>query len=173
MAGDVSGRFGARAASGFLRNVAASDCSSTTLRSYTYDLRRSTALAADVRAAVGFTPVIAALVTWWGGGPQYAVGHLDRVDRVEAAVAKHPRRAIWGAASRGIGIAACVAAAGKAASQVQATYRLRRDAWRSLIRRITRTAKTALTTVMTAMILVTLAEAARAPAVMGSGCMNG
>jgi len=91
-----------------------------------YVLQRSdeelTALAAaDLRAAVGLeAPVVASLVTRWGGGlPQYAVGHLGRVDRVEAAVAEHPGLAVCGAAYRGVGIAACVAAATKAATQLQ------------------------------------------------------
>jgi len=92
-----------------------------------YVLQRSdeelTALAAaDLRAAIGLeAPVVASLVTRWGGGlPQYAVGHLDRVDRVEAAVADQPGLAVCGAAYRGVGIAACVAGAGKAAARVQA-----------------------------------------------------
>lgn len=92
-----------------------------------YVLQRSdeelTALAAaDLRAAVGLqAPVIGSLVTRWGGGlPQYAVGHLDRIDRVEAAVADQPGLAVCGAAYRGVGIAACVASAGKAAVQVKA-----------------------------------------------------
>jgi oxygen-dependent protoporphyrinogen oxidase len=100
-----------------------------------YVLQRSddelTALAAaDLRAAVGLeAPVVASLVTRWGGGlPQYAVGHLGRVDRVEAAVAEHPGLAVCGAAYRGVGIAACVAAASKAATQVQAHLATLRDA---------------------------------------------
>ncbi|NEA32788.1 protoporphyrinogen oxidase [Streptomyces sp. SID13031] len=92
-----------------------------------YVLQRSdeelTALAAaDLRAAVGLqAPVVGSLITRWGGGlPQYAVGHLDRIDRVEAAVADQPGLAVCGAAYRGVGIAACVASAGKAATRVQA-----------------------------------------------------
>jgi oxygen-dependent protoporphyrinogen oxidase len=92
-----------------------------------YMLQRSdeelTALAAaDLRTAVGLeAPVVGSLVTRWGGGlPQYAVGHLDRVDRVEAAVAEQPGLAVCGAAYRGVGIAACVASASRAAAQVQA-----------------------------------------------------
>ncbi len=91
-----------------------------------YVLQRSdeelTALAAaDLRVAMGLqAPVVGSLVTRWGGGlPQYAVGHLDRIDRVEAAVADQPGLAVCGAAYRGVGIAACVASAGKAAAQVQ------------------------------------------------------
>jgi oxygen-dependent protoporphyrinogen oxidase len=77
---------------------------------------------ADLQLAMGLqAPVVASLVTRWGGGlPQYAVGHLDRVDRVEAAVAAEPGLAVCGAAYRGVGIAACVASGSKAATRVQA-----------------------------------------------------
>ena len=70
--------------------------------------------AADLGRAIGLqAPVVGSLVTRWGGGlPQYAVGHLDRVDRVEAAVAAEPGLAVCGAAYRGVGIAACVASGG-------------------------------------------------------------
>ena len=44
-------------------------------------------------------------VTRWGGGlPQYAVGHLDRVARIRAAVAELPGLAVCGAAYDGVGI---------------------------------------------------------------------
>ncbi|WP_433168900.1 protoporphyrinogen oxidase [Kribbella sp. CA-247076] len=78
--------------------------------------------AADLRRAVGLqAPVVGSLVTRWGGGlPQYAVGHLGRVDRVEQAVAAEPGLAVCGAAYRGVGIAACVASGGRAATRVQA-----------------------------------------------------
>lgn len=77
---------------------------------------------ADLQRAVGLqAPVVGSLVSRWGGGlPQYAVGHLGRVDRVEAAVAAEPGLAVCGAAYRGVGIAACVASGGKAATLVQA-----------------------------------------------------
>jgi oxygen-dependent protoporphyrinogen oxidase len=77
---------------------------------------------ADLQKAAGLTaPVVASMVTRWGGGlPQYAVGHLDRIDRVDAAVAEQPGLEVCGAAYRGVGIAACVASAGKAATRVQA-----------------------------------------------------
>ncbi|MBB5978698.1 protoporphyrinogen oxidase [Kribbella solani] len=76
----------------------------------------------DLKQAIGLdTPVIGSLVTRWGGGlPQYAVGHLDRVDRVETAVAGVPGLAVCGAAYRGVGIAACIASGGKAATRVRA-----------------------------------------------------
>ena len=78
--------------------------------------------AADLRTAIGLdTRVVGHLVTRWGGAlPQYAVGHLDRVARVAAAVAEEPGLAVCGAAYQGVGIAACVASAGQAATRVRA-----------------------------------------------------
>lgn len=91
-----------------------------------YVLQRSdeelTALAiADLRTAIGLdAPVAGSLVTRWGGAlPQYAVGHLGRVDRVEAAVADEAGLAVCGAAYRGVGIAACVASGAQAATRVR------------------------------------------------------
>jgi protoporphyrinogen/coproporphyrinogen III oxidase len=53
-----------------------------------------------------------AIVTRWGGGlPQYAVGHVQRIARVRAAVAAVPGLAVCGAAFDGLGIPACIAAA--------------------------------------------------------------
>jgi protoporphyrinogen/coproporphyrinogen III oxidase len=66
-------------------------------------------------------------VTRWGGAlPQYAVGHLDRVARIRAAVASQPGLAVCGAAYDGVGIPACVATARAAASQVTADLSARR-----------------------------------------------
>ncbi len=78
--------------------------------------------AADLAAATGVTGKPAASrVTRWGGAlPQYTVGHLDRVDRIRAAVAAQPGLAVCGAAYDGIGIPACVASARLAADQVLA-----------------------------------------------------
>ncbi|GAA2415804.1 protoporphyrinogen oxidase [Actinomadura vinacea] len=59
-------------------------------------------------------------VTRWGGGlPQYNVGHVDRVARIRAAVAKQPGLAVAGAAYDGLGIPACIASARAAATRVQ------------------------------------------------------
>jgi oxygen-dependent protoporphyrinogen oxidase len=78
--------------------------------------------AAELAAAIGVTaPPVAHRVTRWGGGlPQYNVGHLDRVARVRAAVARQPGLAVAGAAFDGIGIPACIATAKSAAAQVTA-----------------------------------------------------
>jgi oxygen-dependent protoporphyrinogen oxidase len=62
---------------------------------------------------------VASRVSRWGGGlPQYAVGHVDRVARISAAVDEVPGLAICGAAFDGVGIAACVARASMAATRV-------------------------------------------------------
>jgi oxygen-dependent protoporphyrinogen oxidase len=68
---------------------------------------------ADLAEAVGITaPPVAAYVQRWGGGlPQYAVGHLDRVARIRAAVAAVPGLAVCGAAYDGVGIPAVIASA--------------------------------------------------------------
>ena len=62
-------------------------------------------------------------VTRWGGSlPQYAVGHLDRVAAIRAAVAAQPGLAVCGAAYDGLGLPACIATAGQAADEVMAYF---------------------------------------------------
>jgi oxygen-dependent protoporphyrinogen oxidase len=77
---------------------------------------------ADLREAVGLRgPLVDAVVTRWGGAlPQYAVGHLDRVAAIRAAVAGVPGLAVCGAAYDGVGIPAVVASAHAAATRVLA-----------------------------------------------------
>jgi oxygen-dependent protoporphyrinogen oxidase len=74
----------------------------------------------ELRALLGVTAEpVDALVTRWGGGlPQYGVGHVERVRRIRDAVAAVPGLAVCGAAFDGVGIPACIAAAGAAAEQV-------------------------------------------------------
>jgi oxygen-dependent protoporphyrinogen oxidase len=73
------------------------------------------------RAAQLAIPPIAWHVTRWGGAlPQYAVGHLDRITAIRAAIAGVPGLAVAGAAYDGVGIAACIASATQAAAQVVA-----------------------------------------------------
>jgi oxygen-dependent protoporphyrinogen oxidase len=72
---------------------------------------------ADLADATGLaaTPVDVHVQRWGGGLPQYAVGHLDRVARVRADVARVPGLAVCGAAYDGVGIAAVVESAHRAA----------------------------------------------------------
>lgn len=75
---------------------------------------------ADLRDAVGAVrdPVDTHVQRWGGGLPQYAVGHLDRVARVRAAVSAVPGLAVCGAAYDGVGIPAVIASAHRAADEI-------------------------------------------------------
>ncbi len=57
-----------------------------------------------VTAAPGMTEV----QRWPAAMPQYAVGHLDRVTKIEEAVARIPDLFLAGAAYRGVGVPDCV-----------------------------------------------------------------
>lgn len=77
---------------------------------------------AGLAAATGVRGAPAAsLVTRWGGAlPQYTVGHLDRVTRIQASLATRPRLAVCGAAYAGVGIPACIGTARSAVNQILA-----------------------------------------------------
>ncbi len=74
----------------------------------------------DLALAVGLsaTPVDSHVQRWGGGLPQYAVGHLDRVARIRADVARVPGLAVCGAAYDGVGIPAVIASARLAVAQI-------------------------------------------------------
>jgi oxygen-dependent protoporphyrinogen oxidase len=63
-------------------------------------------LARDEIAFLGATaqPLLARVHRWPLGMPQYVLGHLGRLERIEAALAPHPGLAVAGAAYRGVGI---------------------------------------------------------------------
>jgi protoporphyrinogen/coproporphyrinogen III oxidase len=62
---------------------------------------------------------VAGRVTRWGGAlPQYAPGHLERVRRIRADVARVPGLAVCGAAFDGVGVPACVRSGYAAAARV-------------------------------------------------------
>ena len=64
-------------------------------------------------------PVDAHVQRWGGGLPQYAVGHLDRVARIRAAVAEVAGLAVCGAAYDGVGIPAVIASARRAVADLR------------------------------------------------------
>lgn len=68
--------------------------------------------AIDVRAA----PVDTHVQRWGGALPQYAVGHLDRIARIRADVARVPALTLAGAAYEGVGIPAVIASGHRAAA---------------------------------------------------------
>lgn len=75
---------------------------------------------ADLREAVGLeaAPVDTYVQRWGGGLPQYAVGHLDRVARIRAAVAEVAGLAVCGAAYDGVGIPAVISSARRAVTDL-------------------------------------------------------
>ena len=72
---------------------------------------------ADLRAAAGITalPSASTVTRWRGGLPQYPVGHLDRVERIQRLAAALPGLALCGALYQGVGIPACIAGGRRAA----------------------------------------------------------
>ena len=81
----------------------------------------------ELRPLLGIrAAAIEARVTRWGGGlPQYAVGHVERVARVRAALGAIPGLAACGAAFDGVGIPACIGSARAAVDQVVASLAVR------------------------------------------------
>lgn len=88
----------------------------------------TTAELADLIGLTG-TPVDARVTRWGGGLPQYGVGHTDRVRRIQDAVGAVPGLSVCGAAYEGVGVAACIRGAHRAAQEVDAE--LRRSAHRA------------------------------------------
>lgn len=78
-------------------------------------------LHADVAEVLGIKgdPDSAVVTRWPQSFPQYAVGHLDRVARIEAALPD--RVAVAGAAYRGVGLPACIASGRAAADRLAST----------------------------------------------------
>lgn len=75
---------------------------------------------ADLADAIGLrgSPVASRVTRWGGGLPQYTVGHLGRVERIRADLARHPGLTVAGAAYDGVGIPACIASGARAATEV-------------------------------------------------------
>ena len=78
------------------------------------------ALACDELRLVGVdaAPTLARVHRWPLAMPQYLLGHLDLLARVDEAVAQHPGLALAGAAYRGVGIPDCIASGEAAAESV-------------------------------------------------------
>jgi protoporphyrinogen/coproporphyrinogen III oxidase len=89
------------------------------------------AVLADVAAATGITarPVDVAVSRWGGALPQYAVGHVQRVDRIRRGLEPLAGLEVCGATYDGVGIAACVWSARQAATRLVAGLE-RQGQWR-------------------------------------------
>jgi oxygen-dependent protoporphyrinogen oxidase len=62
----------------------------------------------DAALAPSSAPRSVAVSRWNRGLPQYHVGHLDRLDQVEATLTRWPKIALAGASFRGSGIPDCI-----------------------------------------------------------------
>jgi len=63
-------------------------------------------------------PVFSRVYRWAGGMPQYTLGHLDRVDEIEARSAGIPGFALAGGGYRGVGVPNCIESGERAVSKV-------------------------------------------------------
>jgi protoporphyrinogen/coproporphyrinogen III oxidase len=67
-------------------------------------------------------PTATRITRWWNAMPQYAPGHVERVDALMAALARDvPGLSLAGAAYRGLGLPACIAQGRAAARAALAT----------------------------------------------------
>lgn len=84
-----------------------------------------TRLLDELRMSVGVTasPVDVRVTRWTDALPQYAVGHRDRVSRIETALAQLPGLALAGSAYDGVGVPACIRSGDAAARVVLAHLR--------------------------------------------------
>ncbi|MDQ3413079.1 MAG: protoporphyrinogen oxidase, partial [Chloroflexota bacterium] len=80
---------------------------------------------AEVAATLGVSgePIFSTVHRWPWGMPQYVLGHLDRLARIEAAVNQHSGLALAGNAYRGVGIPDVIASGEAAASTISAYLR--------------------------------------------------
>ena len=84
----------------------------------------STRLLADLDATIGVrgAPDEVRVNRWTASFPQYAPGHLDRIDAAEAALRPvAPNVVLAGAGYRGLGVPACVRQGNEAADRLLAS----------------------------------------------------
>jgi oxygen-dependent protoporphyrinogen oxidase len=77
----------------------------------------------ELQSIMGITaaPVVSRIFRWPKANPQYDVGHLERVARIESRAAAQPGLYLTGSAYRGVGIPDCVRGAKATATRVAAT----------------------------------------------------
>jgi oxygen-dependent protoporphyrinogen oxidase len=74
------------------------------------DERLLRAVHAELKLAMGLTgePVFSRIIRWHAAIPQYVIGHLDRVARIDSLAAKHRGLFLTGNAYRGVAMGDCV-----------------------------------------------------------------
>ncbi len=74
----------------------------------------------ELKLAMGVrgSPAFVRVVRWPAAIPQYVIGHLDRLARIDALAAQHPGLFLTGNAYRGVAMADCVEQAGLVAAKV-------------------------------------------------------
>ena len=84
------------------------------------DDRLGKAVHEEIKLAMGVTgePVFRRIVRWPNAIPQYVIGHLDRVARIDALAAKHRGLFLTGNAYRGVAMSDCVDQAEVTAAKV-------------------------------------------------------
>src|SRR5205814_8777495 len=85
-----------------------------------HDLAAAAARDIESASPLGSEPEATKVVRWPRSMPQYEVGHLDRLARIEGALSSLPGLFLVGSAYRGVGVADCVRQAGEAAERVRA-----------------------------------------------------
>jgi protoporphyrinogen/coproporphyrinogen III oxidase len=70
------------------------------------------------RLGIDARPMLARAHRWPLGMPQYVLGHPERLERIEAALERHPGLALAGAAYRGVGIPDCIQSGEEAARSI-------------------------------------------------------
>lgn len=74
----------------------------------------------ELRVTMGVTadPDLARVYRWPKGMPQYTIGHLDRLARIDRLIAGHPGLRLCGASYRGVGMGDCMQSAERAVDAV-------------------------------------------------------
>jgi oxygen-dependent protoporphyrinogen oxidase len=76
----------------------------------------------DRHVGLNSQPTAVRVTRWWSSMPQYAPGHIVRIDRLEALLATAaPGLHLAGAAYRGLGVPACITQGQAAARAALAT----------------------------------------------------
>ena len=73
----------------------------------------------DLRRTMGIerAPVVSRVFRWPHANPQYDVGHLARVERIDALLERHAGLYVTGSGLRGTGIPDCITDGRRVASQ--------------------------------------------------------